>query len=235
MVPARPVHLAARAAEHGAVDGERDRRVGTDEALDQEVEHEQAEAVGAPGGAGEEVVGAGVVQAAGESRRLPHPGDRALADAAEEAVDQRPEDLEGRGAEGGAEQGQDRGERRWQGGHRRRPPRRVLGHIPRSSKPPLLPAPIAPSTSRADLLQAGQRSRKSRINRKTTKFGIRGSRKNYWSGIGDASRRTSFASGDSAARLRERRWEAANRARIRTPRAAASPRSARRRSRCDRP
>lgn len=118
-MPARPMHLSARALEHRAVDGERDRRAGVGEALDQEIEHEQAEAVRAPGGAGEEVVGAGVVQAPGQPRGLPHARHGVLADAADEAVKERPEDLECRGGEGGLKQGQDCAERRWQGGHRR--------------------------------------------------------------------------------------------------------------------
>ena len=123
MVPARPVHPAARAAEDRAVHGKHDRRAGVQEALHEKVEQQQAEAVRAPGGAGEEVVGAGVVQAAGEARRLPHPGDGVFADAAEEPRDERLEELEGGRGEGGLKQGQDRAERRWQGGHRRLPPR----------------------------------------------------------------------------------------------------------------
>ena len=118
-MPDRPVHLAPRAREHRAVDGERKRRLRIDEALDQEVEQEQAEAVGRPGGAGEEVVAAGVVQAPRQARRLPHAADRVLADAADEAGDQRPEDLERRRRERRRKQGQNRTERRWQDGHRR--------------------------------------------------------------------------------------------------------------------
>jgi hypothetical protein len=113
------VHLAARAAEDRAVHGEHDRRARVQEALHEEVEQQQAEAIRAPGGAGEEVVGAGVVQTASEARRLPHPGHRALADAADEPRHERLEDLEGGCGEGGAKQGQDHAERRWQGGHRR--------------------------------------------------------------------------------------------------------------------
>ena len=46
MVPARPEDLAAGPPEDGAVDRERDRRAWAREALEEEVEQAQAEAVG---------------------------------------------------------------------------------------------------------------------------------------------------------------------------------------------
>ena len=118
-MPDRAMDLGPRAGEDAAVDGEPDRRAWIDEALDQEVEQAQAELPRRPARAGEEVVGAGVVKAPREPRRLPHPADGALAGPPDETGEERLEDLKAGRREGRTEQGQDRGERRWQDGHRR--------------------------------------------------------------------------------------------------------------------
>ena len=78
--------LRPRAGKDAAIDSQRDRGARIDEALDKEVAQAQPELVGRPLRAGEEVVGAGVVKAPGMARGLPHPADRALADAPEPAI-----------------------------------------------------------------------------------------------------------------------------------------------------
>jgi hypothetical protein len=55
------------------------------EALHYERRQQQPEASRRPASAGEEVVGAGVMQHPGEAGRLPDAGKRVLADAADEA------------------------------------------------------------------------------------------------------------------------------------------------------
>ena len=104
-------HPPSRAPEEGVVYGQTDRSARRHEHRHPEVQQAQPQIVGIPAPVGEEVVRAAVMPLPGQPRGLQHPGDRAVADAAEKPDRQHAEGPVRRRSEARSEQGQQRSER----------------------------------------------------------------------------------------------------------------------------
>jgi hypothetical protein len=115
----RAPHAPPRATEQRVIDGQTDRRAGLDEHRHQEVGQPQADIVGLPARAGEEVVRAAVMPRPGQARGLQHPRDRAVADPPDEPDQQHAERLKRRLREARPKQGQHPGKRSGHGGDSR--------------------------------------------------------------------------------------------------------------------
>ena len=107
MLPARPVDLAAGAAEHRVVDRDPQGGARRQEQQDRQRRDGQAQVVGVPAGPGEEAVRPVVRPRPGQARAQQHPGHRPAAGLPGQPRDQAAERSEPRRGEARPQRGQD--------------------------------------------------------------------------------------------------------------------------------